>query len=98
METFFFKVFDASGILHNGPCVVAGYFAGNMDGVNDPRVSFHNSTDNSGDEYIPEHPLDASQKVLNGATFGCKGYFPTACYVEIEDQQLRISVLWRPGM
>ena len=98
MGAFFTKVFDASGILHNGPCTVVEVLCGNMDGVNDPRLSLHNSTDNSGDEYIPENPLNASQSGFNGLTRAFKQYFSTACYVEIEDQQLRVSVCWRPGM
>ena len=98
METFFVKVFDASATLHTGPCVVAGFILGNMDGVNDPDVSFHHSVDNSGEEYVPENPTDTSAKGWNGAMFGCKMYFPSSCFVEIATAQVRVSVMWRPGM
>lgn len=98
METFHTKVFDSSGILHNGPCTVVEVLCGNMDGVNNPRISLHNSTDNSGDEFIPEVPLNASQEGWNGLTRAFKQYFPTACYVEIEDNQLRVAVCYRQGM
>lgn len=98
METFFTQVFDQSDILHSGPCTVVEVLCGNLDGINDPRVSLHNSTDNTGDEYIPEVPLDGTRKGFQGLTRNFKQYFPKACYVEIEDNQVRVTVCWRPGM
>ena len=97
METCLCKVFNESGILFSGPCVVIGHYVGNMDGVNDPEYTFYNGLDNSGDEYIPTNPIDASAKGLNGAMQGVKVRYPDGCYVEMSAQtDISIAVLWKP--
>jgi len=96
METFLTKVFNASGILFPGPCVIAGFYLGNMDGVNDPEFTFYNGTDNSGDEYVPTNPIDTSAKGINGAMQGGKVRYPDGCYVEIATAALTIAVIWKP--
>jgi len=100
MDTAFYKVLDASGIVCTGPMWLYGFYCGNMDGINDPDFTLFNGQNADGgiyNEYIPSNSLDASAKGINGAMQTAKGYFPDGCYAEIITADLTLSILQRPA-
>jgi len=61
------KKISSSGIVYNGPAVLRGFLIG-TDGVNDVTLlSIYNGTDNTGNEVIPTHGINADALGLNGA-------------------------------
>jgi len=58
----------SSGQVVAGAHNLLGFLLG-TDGVNDPRFSIHDGTDETGTEKIPSTTYDASQLGANGAMF-----------------------------
>ena len=72
----------ASAKVTDGPAILCGMLIG-TDGANNPTITVHDSTDNSGTEVVPTAEYDASVIGLNGFVPGYGKSCKNGIYVAI---------------
>ena len=72
----------ASAKVADGPAILCGMLIG-TDGSNNPTITVHNSTDNSGTEVVPTAEYDATAIGLNGYAPGYGKSCKNGIYVVI---------------